>query len=591
VPEPTWNPGVELVQDGETVDAAVVNRPVETLATNDNYLKERLDNAALGQQLVYVGVAFSPAVEPDMPVAWNPATGRFEPALAGVVVDPSTAALYPGVLAQCVGVCRDKDTATSGTILGYGRYATKLASVVVGTPQPGTYYLSTQAPGGLVPQRPPASSPVLYWDGTYAYVAPQGKDALAEHTHYTIPLHAAPAGTAHVVGDRQLLVTADPTKPGWLPAHHASFAGKAPPGAIFGYNLAAHPALAALWPPTPLSSVVFVRDLGQAHVGGTICPQGPRGLVQATRDGIWWNSDCLGDAPWAPGGAGFSDSSTGSGDCSRPEQLALYVGFTEMLFATGQATVTSLRPATGSAIAVVDAQGDPASAGDLFLQLALGSIEGPPTTPGSVVLKGLVSGGFSAGHVLEGLVEGAGVTLTALDGVTRPLGGGATLYQGQVQIDLSAAVEERELTPQVVRLYGATEAPYGNLFYLGLPAGRASAVGLKIAVPYAGIAPGANLAIRVWLYAPSAGDMPALTFTVLQLARETSTPTSVPSPNPMGGLGPGPTMGAGQYIEQTTAAINVDPGDLLFVTISRSASDGYADAVGILRVAGIVLGS
>ena len=53
---------------------------------------------------------------------------------------------------------------------------------------------------------------------------------------------------------KAIITDADDNLAGWLPADHASFNGKAPHGAQFGYNFKQHSSLANSWPPLPMAS-------------------------------------------------------------------------------------------------------------------------------------------------------------------------------------------------------------------------------------------------------------------------------------------------------------------------------------------------
>lgn len=579
---------IRYIQDGEPVAAGVANRPSQDLAGNDAYLKDRLDSAALGEGVSAFGSSLSASVLANTPVAWNAATSRFEPALAQAIVDPITGAYVPGPLSDCLGVCASKDNATFGTVVLGGRFATDLAGVVAdASTLPGRYYLSSSAAGMLTRVRPPVAVPVLYWDGTHAYVGPNLHSFLESHAHYRFALACRPAGTAHDDGAHQSILAPDATLPGWLPADHAAFAGKAPTGAVFGYNVAADAALAATWPPQPLASLVLVLDKGAGHLGGTIVPQGLDGLAYADRTTIWWMSACSGDAPWPmayPVPPAGPNSSLG-GECPRAEDMRLTASFTEMLAETDKAVVTSLVAAAGSPLAFTDCAGNPASAGPLVASIDLGLLTDPALVDGAVVLKRLDAGAFKQGKVVEGLLAGANVTLASADTETA---GAATLYQGRVTIAVDVDPAGRELAPQVIRLADAAERPYQGILYIGFPPGRQAAIRLRLNVPYAGLPAVPMVKVRLLLLATAAGTLPATTMDRMAIPQPAG-PTALPTATIAVACDTNVACGANQVVQVDSDPFPVAAGDTLIVNFTRAAGDGYSGELGVVRAAGILV--
>lgn len=115
------------------------------------------------------------------------------------------------------------------------------------------------------------------------------------HTHYRLPLVAAPAGINNVYVDEQddnteadnikrhEILEPDDNLPGWLPVEDGD-----PAGYKFKYNIDKDSSLAIVWP-------VRAEFLQYAHVeknGASV----PSMLINA--DGIFWKSDLYGDVPW-----------------------------------------------------------------------------------------------------------------------------------------------------------------------------------------------------------------------------------------------------------------------------------------------------
>ncbi len=594
MPNSPWTGRVPFIRNGEPVDQNVANRPLETLAGRDQYLKDRLDAASLGQAVVAYGATLASNVLEGQPVAWNKQTQRFEQALADAVVDTTSGMYVPGLLADVIGVVSYKSAATKGDVVIAGRFPTDMDNAVDDTPAPGRYYLSSSAPGKLVLQRPPVSVPVLWWDGTYAYVAPSIRSFVEEHIHYRFYLVARPAGVNGDDGERVLISDPDPSLPGWLPASHASFNGRAPTGAAFGYNLAAHPALETHWPPTPVESVVVVVDRGIGNLGGTVAANGLSGLVYADRFGIWWMSDCIGDAPWpddydpdSPPLPVSANSSAGP-ECPRDEDMKITLFSTSMLFLTDRSCVTHLEPAVGSPLRFRDCTGADATAGALFADLELDFTSGGDDAEGSLAFKELNGDVFTRGRVVEGIFAGANIELASDHTLTVD---GETMYQGRITANVTSDLVDRALPPQVTKLDAAREVPYGLVPYIGFPAARLAAISMRMNVPAAGIPEPSVVRIRALILGTAAGTLPLLTAVRMLIARPSGSAITLPIVTTALVFPSNVTVGANQYVEVSSDPITVAAGDTLFVKLTRSASDGYSGEVGLIRVEAILSAS
>lgn len=320
---------IKHIQDGEPVNAGVASRPDRELEARSNYLRQRLDAAELGRAIVDSDVSLAADVLVGEAVYYNAANARYERALAAVENDAESGTLVPKASADVRGVVLAKVNATLGHVVLAGRVTLDISDAVSGDVEAGHYYLSAASPGKLTRQRPPVSVSVLYSNGAGdVFVQPHQRDFLEDHIHYKFELEWQPAGTVWPREDEpQTIEDADSSLPGWLPADDASFNERAPAGAAYGYNLAAHPALEAVWPPIPLEAVSldWHRQLTWVGLNGdentpelfvgaglTGIPLGADGLVQITNDGIWWMSNALHATPWP---ADF-DNRTGSDSSS-----------------------------------------------------------------------------------------------------------------------------------------------------------------------------------------------------------------------------------------------------------------------------------
>jgi hypothetical protein len=627
-----WLFNIRHIAAGEPVQAEIVGRPDKALEQRTDYLKDRLDAAALGRALFDVDATIAPDVLEGQPVFWNYQTQRYERALAAVENDDITQTLVVQASSDCLGLLYSKKSPTLGDIVLRGIVKLPgLTNAITGPITAGRYYLSSEAPGKLVKQRPPATVSVCYVQGAkdscaaepWVVVMPQVRDFLEDHIHYRFELVTRAAGVLAVANGKVSITQPDGTLQGWLPASHAVFNGKAPAGAVFGYNLSAHLQLSRVWPPQPVSAVAMLWDKGQNLVGATEIPLGREGLAICDANGIWWTSDCVGDVPWVAGVSSSSSSSSSSlssssstsavPECPRDERMRVIVVFLRMVFGNDRSVVTSLQAGPGSPIRVTNCDGLVAKTGDLELNLDLNLAIKPPDLDGARVLKSIEDGyKFRQGWVTEGVVSGsapivvtgypnnpaAARALTAAEktGLGFPAEADITAYRGLVKIAFNDALVERELSPQIIRLSDAVERLYKDVPYIGFPSGQDSLVRLRFIVPAAGLGSGLQVVLRTQLLGLSIGTLPALEVTYRRLPRPTggvAVTLAAVDVTPALTFPSSITLtAANSVVEVSSAPIPVEEGDTLLVTIRRglvgTGPDGYTGEVGLLRLSGIV---
>jgi hypothetical protein len=618
----TWINRVKHVNDGEPVNGAVDSRPTRALEGNAQYLKNRIDSAEMGEGVIAYGETVEAAALIGMAVYRNsdPAHARYERALAAVesAIDPDgkpTGILVPSASSDTVGIIIFKYNATKADILLAGRHQVDISAAVDPTTlvnniaPPGRYYLSSFTAGMLVQQRPPVSVSVLiYTDDGMAIVQPVQRDFLEDHIHYRVQLYAQPAGTNELDSssgaNRRVVGSPDATLPGWLPATSDFFdMTRVPAGAVFGYNLAQHPQLARIFPPIPPSGAVIFLDRADDLTGGKLIPMGPGGLCIVDSFGIWWMSDCNGDAPW-PDGWPLPVDPGGEilPECPRVEEFQIILSYTMMVYTTERTAVTSLQPALPDGpLTFTDCDGAEATTGDLYAGLNLAFLVDPADdTAGWMAFKTFDAENetFERGPVVEGLTQGLNCTLAsktmglALDGVTP-------LFQGQVQVNVSTTTGERELPADLIRMAQTDERYYLNVPYIGFDAGRDTSLRMRFYVP-TDLSAGAQVVVRMQLLGRASGTLPNMSMTYLILKRPvTFNPPPAP-PTPI--LQPLPqltaeqpltintnvSVGADQYTEVNSAPIPVNAGDTILVMLSRSSADLYGGEVGLMRPVGIL---
>ena len=591
---------LRLIQEKDLVRAGTVNKPMRQIDQNVRYLWDVLQTAAIGSTVYARRQTIDQQVKKGMAVWFNTATQRFERGLAVAEMDQTSGVVVTSEQAQIWGIVADKLNTTLADILLFGIDDIDISEAVDGPAMPGVYYLSGTNPGKLVKQKPPVSVAVLRRtpDGR-VFVMPQFVDLLNRHTHYKFKLTCAPAGEVSppAPGNRHTINSANDNLPGWLPANHAIFEGNAPEGAVFGYNLKAHPALKNAWPPVPFSNAYLEWDRGEdpAH-GFQGVPLGRDGLCVFDRHGIWWMSDCYGDVPWpvdldTANPTSYSDSS--SAECPRHTFMDMVLWFTKVTFATDSTAVLSLRSGDGRLKIVCYGTEREAGTGHLEIALDL-NLTVKDDQLGYLAIKEFdgKTGEFKRGPVVEGFYSlGSNVTLTGSVHAPRTIQSvEREVYQGLVGI----AVQPRdtlELDVQLVRLDGAEEEFYQDFMYLGFIQEEERQYRAKLQIPSDLALAGPQLKLRFLILGRLAGTLPQLVFTGRKLPRPGGTPRNLP------GSGDEFTITCNtkvlltsnnQYVEVESSAFPVTAGDTVFFTVKRLSNDGYDAEVGILRQVGVV---
>jgi hypothetical protein len=531
-----WVPTLTPINDGEQVRQSVANRMPQQIAQRTQNLKEILDSLLAGTALVARDVAVETGVLVGHAVYFHAASQEYRRAIAAVDYDPVSGAYVPSASSFVAGVCLWKHTGTRADIVQLGitplDWTNAIGSAGNTPAEAGAYYLSGTIPGRLTKQKPPVSVFVAYLHGdTYGQVLPTPRDVLEQHVHYAFSLYAQPAGVVACTAPNNpyTFLSVDPTSPGWLPDSDPVFGGMAPAGAVYGYNLAQHPALQKIWPPMPLGSCyVEMNGVGV-----------PAGRFSADCNGLWWYDSCYGRAPW-PTTEGCSSSSSSSSPSSSsssspssssssspsssaspaeicdsgptleqlgfvrvdPAQRTLKLYFTKMVFKTDNSVVTSLTR-NRSAIPVQLFGCDKTATsrtGDIYLDFILDLLYSEGHA-GSAVIKRLVQtpeGQLTAvrGPVVEGLLPGAFITLA---GNLNPLTGA---YNGLVTVNNDPSfLQVRDLAVALVSLDNVRQDFKSDLFYLAFPRGKTSQFRGRVDLPTTLITADMVLRLSFWILA------------------------------------------------------------------------------------------
>lgn len=591
---------------GEPVSPGVTNRPIDTLWQHVQDLRNSIASMEAGAAIYSRNQKLSASTSVGQPVFYKLSEQEFQPAFATLTTDPVTG--YPVVPDESIvaGVVAVKHTATSGDVLRFGSADLDItAALESGSPEPGFYYLSASGAGKLVRQKSPVSSFVLTVEGSgRVFVSPERSDFLSDHTHYEFDLVAAPAGNTSppVEGEPHTIADPDPEVSGWLPSDHASFGGKAPVGAKFGYNLAAHTQLKNLWPPLPVKSAVVVMQRNSVHDSATTPLSNGQQLFSDTVvcdvNGIWWMTDCYDRAPWPTAFDNINSASASLSDSlsenpcdleSRATTLRLY--FARVAFATDNAAVTRLQSADPRLKVICSSTGNPASAGSLLLDLDMGFSNGATNTTGDTVIKEYdpETGVLNYGPVTESIYSNSDNLI--ISSTRQFLVGGKTHHQGRIGLSVVNS-GSRELNGQLVRLDGVTEASFPVL-YLGFPNTRETSFVVKYDVP-SDIPDSSNLRLRLRVLGRAAGTLPNLVLDYYKTQRPSNgllSPVTVTQSYDNVGLVSSATVAANQAVEALSDAVVVNPGDILYFRLLRDpslGSDNYTGEVGIMQQVAVV---
>jgi len=597
---------IKFIKEGEPVSPGTPNRPLQQLDQNIQYLWQLIQAAELGSTVYARSQTIVSTLQIGQPVYFNATTSRFEPAFAAAVSDSATGYLIVPDQAQVWGIVAVKHNATLADILLFGFAQIDISAAIGNEINPdgsvpaATWYLSGVSAGLLTKQMPPVTIPVCKTNNSGGvFVNPRFVDFLENHRHYVFNLTMLPAGdvTPPAIGGTHTITNPNPDLPGWLPASNAVFAGNAPAGAKFGYNLAQDVILNGIYPPVPLQSACVemqrpsVWDSTNEHrwYGQQLMED----LIVIDRNGIWWMSDCYDEVPWPTDLDTNSSVSDSYGPCDplgREYVMKFY--FTRVGFATDTSTVTSLRSKDDRLVITCENTVIPASTGPLEIDLDLSFLIGQQNLTGYLAFKTFdpATNTFNLGPVAEGIyATTSNVLLTSPYTTTDGLGN--TIYHGPVGVGVLSQ-STQQLSSQLVRLDGVTEENYPVL-YLGMPNDVPTNYVVKFEIPFTAPAT-SNFNFVARIIGRAAGTLPQLTVSYYKTARPANglvTPVTVTQNYTAVTMVTVATVGANQAVEATSAAISVLPGDIVYLKVQRTPtaiSDTYAGELGVMQQVGLL---
>lgn len=279
-------------------------------------------------------------------------------------------------------------------------------------------------------------------------------------------------------------------------------------------------------------------------------------------------------------------------DCYVP-RMRLRLWFTRANFKATRSQVSSLSvdPASADLLQVVCANsGEQASTGDLLLRLSsLLSQDEDQLSAENYAFKELTGVELRKGPIVSGL-RPASADVVISGGEAGLAGSPFAGYRfGLLTVGMLANVLGGELPIEVVALRGATEESFEDILGIGLAEDRTTSFRAKFRVPSGISGTTVNVVWRAWLLGRGAGTIPALTMTIRQFTRPTTTPIDAPLTAEevshtlsVAGLG---VYAANQYAEVQSDPIPCSPGDVVFFTIERAAAggDGYDHEIHIIN--------
>lgn len=585
---------IRYIQSGDPVSASIANAASYELSARTNYLKAVIDALQAQQALIdYESTVESSALVGQV-VYWNSTNLRYEKAIAATSENLETGTLSVAESSECTGMIISKSDSTTANILLFGLAEfSDLSNAIDGTIEPGRYYLSAAAAGKIVKQSPPVSVAIGIVYGplddcdtsSWVYFNPQAKAFLEEHIHYKYDLVCLPAGDIdHSEAETNgyyTIANDDTDVLGWLPADNAIFAGQAPTGAKFGYNISQDSALLANWPPVPLSGSVVFWDKGGSNGASEIPSSGDDALVILNNYGIWWMSDCVDSVPW-PDTAPESPSSLGSESSAAPcpwnSPMRLMVAFLHMLLSNEKNAVTSLQPYDSTQpLQFYDIDGNVATTGNLYARLALDLLVDEEDATGGQVIKEITTDNkFNSGWVAEGIIAGSSdVILTSTHQRYLTPGDSSTdvVHQGIITLDVNDLLNNRILEPQIVRLSNAVERYYKDTTYIGLPSGQNSEFRMRFDIPFAGLPTSPKFKIKCLVLPMLTGTYPDISASYYRIVDPGTSYTTLTDTDTALTIDFNIAVVADRIRNIESSEISIAAGDTIFISIARETTD------------------
>jgi len=318
----------------------------------------------------------------------------------------------------------------------------------------------------------------------------------------------------------------------------------------------------------------------------------PQEVVQITKDGIWWMTDCCGEVPWL---TTYGTPPPGGGPaCPTELDVHLTMWFSKPIFRNTATAVLSLSPKVGSGVSLVCADtGQNATTGHLQLDVDLDIATGGVTTEAGYVVAKTMSGHLlNRGPVVESVRAGSPNVTVSSDLEI------AGKHYGNLVVGVETDLDGKEIAVDTVRLSGVTEEYYKDVLGLGFDPGINAEFRGRLQVPDTEVLPAGNqLKLRFRILNRLSAALPSgvfhLSYRRIPKPPAALTPAALPvSDTALAAIPVGPVScsSADMYMELETVAFNISAGDTILFTLSRTgASDGYAGSLLLLRQCGVIV--
>lgn len=540
-----YSQNVNLIQDGESVEAKTPNRPLSQLAQRTDANNEKISNALIGQTTMDYEAAVLSTTSVCMAV-YRDNTGLFRPTLATTTTADDNATIIPDDSAYAWGMIQKKHTNQNANVVLNGYFIAReddlIAVIEEGAIDTGLFFLSQTAAGKVTKTRPPLGFGICRIVGSVGadtdgeplyevYVNPEWTDPFEGHIHY----HVRMVNTVSTAGSGE-----------WV-----SGVGDGPVGTQYYYDYTNDSNLSDIWPPIPIGAVHIDRDGVAADVYGEI------DLV-INSDGIFW-----------------MDSVT---DPTDYDYIDFY--FTKMTFKVGSAMVTSLAPADTS-IVITDANGKAATIGDLKVSANFAVTNDTADAITGLSFKTLSGLNLGKGPIIEGLRTTTPNYVSITSDETF-ISAGNTYSKGLVTLSVSDPSGQREGPVEFTSLDNTELETKSGISYIEFENGQAGSITGKFRVPSTGLPSALNLTISLIVWGFAAGTTPNIPLTYWKFS-PSAVGQSQASPSFTTATAiTGAVIDAGDMVELQSDDIEISAGDIIVFTLSRTASDGYAGNYGIV---------
>lgn len=450
-------PSITEYSNGEAVEAVVLNKPIQQLATRTQHLLDAI--SALRGGTTYVDGRLHPGTDGKRPVVGDVVYRRAEDGsyARALARTENNDVFYAAPEAMAVGVVASVEQGgETGKIVLSGCLSLPVpasdlledgSSLPAGS---GRCYLSARNPGRVTPT---PSGPVIYVGDYHAdgnacsiLVNPQYRDTGESHVHRAFVLTGKPRGPLTLnaawteitaIGEYQASGSSTYDASGWT---LSSQDGRP----VLRLDLRRHPEVARFLPLIPGNSVSLQIDGVEARSRELFGDDG-EWSIERDSESTWlvWHSVSL-DGAVLP----FSVDAT---KAPTPHHIVLYAA-KALVGPTG--FVTSLDVIPGSPLRIVSrSSAMTAHQGDLQIGLDVDFSTSNAGEPGFNVLKRVDGNRFIAGPVVERISCGAGLSMISRGG---PDG------QGEVELSVGGAAYTGDF--ETIALENAKQALVGGFF-------------------------------------------------------------------------------------------------------------------------------